>query len=415
MNNIIIPEGHPKKDELEKVAKTLLEFLPIHSLYISVENKDVGHEVVITILLSNGLEIDAPAIQPFVEKVFQSYPDFYFHLIEQEYALEYSEEGLPFYILHATRSELAYSSELSNTIFDLKNYSVKKLIRRAREDYAYYRTSVENYLGLIMLYRLNNNYLQIAFLLHQGLQMLYIYFSKLTNGDYETSGDLLQMQNSFQSVQPRLENLFDVTNEEEAAAIEQLNNALRAVKYNEEYQFTKEATELARIKTEKLLREADTFFETYLKKCRKKIKAARLQTSSENKNIQGNNNLKTETMEHYDNDAIVKFLDEIDNFRYAPTLHPAGQKEESYHAKIKFSSYVELQYSVRDILMVAIHSLQNDGLENSGKVEDPASHLSRVLEIAVQLLPLNEIGLLDDCRNLLAKLDRVGQEKTNER
>ncbi|MCR5862695.1 hypothetical protein LRS05_11305 [Flavobacterium sp. J372] len=415
MSTLKIPEGHPKKDELEKVAKTLLEFLPIHSLYISVENKDLGYEVVITILLSNGLEIDAPAIQPFVAKVFQPYPDFYFHLIEQEYALEYSEEGLPFYILHATRSELAYSSDTSNTIFDLKDYSVKKLIRRAKEDYAYYRTSVENCLGLIILYRWNDNYPQIAFLLHQGLQMLYIYFSKLTNGDYETSGDLLRLQNSFQSVQPRLENLFDVENEEEAAAIKQLNNALRAVKYNEEYEFTKEATELARIKTEKLLKEADTFFETYLKKCKKKIRAVRLQTNAENKNIQGNNNLKTETMEHYDNDAVAKFLDEIDNFRYAPTLRPVGQNEESYYAKVKFASYVELQYSVRDILIVAIHSLQNDGLENSGKVEDPASHLTRVLEIAVQLLPLNEIGLLDDCRNLLAKLDRAGQEKTSGR
>ena len=415
MSILKIPEGHPKRDELEKVAKTLLEFLPIHSLYISVENKDLGYEVVITILLPNGLEIDAPAIKPFVAKVFQSYPDLYFHLIEQEYALEYSEEGQLFYILQATRSELAYSSDPSNTIFDLKDYSAKKLIRRAREDYAYHRTSVENYLGLIMLYRLNDNYLQIAFLLHQGLQMLYIYFSKLINGDYETSGELLHLQNSFQSVQPRLENLFDVKNEEEAAAIEQLNNALRAIKYNEEYEFTKEATELARIKTEKLLTEADTFFEKYIKKCRKKIEAVSLQANEENKNIQGNNNLKTETMEHYDNDAVAKFLDEIDNLRYAPTLHPAGQKEESYYAKVKFSSYVELQYSVRDILLVAIHSLQNDGLENSGKVEDPACHLSRVLEIAVQLLPLNEIGLLDDCRNFLAKLDRTGQEKSNER
>ena len=42
MSTLKIPEGHPKKDELEKVAKTLLAFLPIHSLYISVE-KDLAH------------------------------------------------------------------------------------------------------------------------------------------------------------------------------------------------------------------------------------------------------------------------------------------------------------------------------------------------------------------------------------
>jgi len=56
---ITIPENHPEKQELEKVIKALLDFLPLHSIYLSLNDNGFSPNTIITLRLSKELEIDA--------------------------------------------------------------------------------------------------------------------------------------------------------------------------------------------------------------------------------------------------------------------------------------------------------------------------------------------------------------------
>lgn len=118
--------------------------------------------------------------------------------------------------------------------------------------------------------------------------------------------------------------------------------------------------------------------------------------------------MKTEEREYMD-----EFIKELSDGWIFGTLSPQPKREGIYYAKLKFKRYSELLYAVRDLLQVALHTLYNDGLENSGQIEDPTAHLVSVLEIAVQLLPCSEAEGLDKMHSLYRKIvkDREVEDK----
>jgi len=270
MNSIKIPENHPGGEQLKKVAKTLLEFLPLHSMYFSVDNKEFSPKIIITLFLSDECELDSNDVEPFVERVFKSYPTFSLSLFEQRWAADIWEGGSPFLMLHATIDELAYSSDPSNLIFSLGEPGIRKLLRKAQGMYDYFDTSAQTFFRNVTYYERYEDYLQAAFHIHQALQMIYILTSKISKGDYYATGDLKDFQVSFISFTPTLKNLFDIENKEEFIALEQLSKSSYAIKNNKKHEFTKEAIELATSKTQSISREVRVFLKHTLKSVRRK-------------------------------------------------------------------------------------------------------------------------------------------------
>lgn len=118
-----------------------------------------------------------------------------------------------------------------------------------------------------------------------------------------------------------------------------------------------------------------------------------------------------ETTENKKADDFIKKLKDSFFFR---TLTPQGKKEDIYHANIKFKRYTHLIFTVQDLLKIALHTLENSGLENSSQIEDPAFHLTSVLEIAIQLLPCSEVEGLDKLHTLYLEILN-DQENRNEK
>ena len=56
-------------------------------------------------------------------------------------------------------------------------------------------------------------------------------------------------------------------------------------------------------------------------------------------------------------------------------------------------------------MKIAMHTLYNDGSQNSGEVTDPGSHVASLLEVIDQLLPLSEFEMLDSCHGLYLKFE----------
>jgi len=108
-----------------------------------------------------------------------------------------------------------------------------------------------------------------------------------------------------------------------------------------------------------------------------------------------------ETTENKKADDFIKDLKDSFFFR---TLTPQGKKEGIYYADLKFKRYTHLIFTVQDLLKIALHTLENSGLENSSQIEDPTFHLTSVLEIAVQLLPCCEAEGLDKLHTLYLEI-----------
>lgn len=116
-------------------------------------------------------------------------------------------------------------------------------------------------------------------------------------------------------------------------------------------------------------------------------------------------------MENNKMTSTQDFKAELKGCTYFTTLKPS-QKNVTYNASVTFDSYSELMYTVRDLLKIAVHTLQNNGTENSGQIKNNAGHLIGVLEVAVQLMPCSEGEGLDRLHQPYLELQhQVDQEK----
>lgn len=109
-------------------------------------------------------------------------------------------------------------------------------------------------------------------------------------------------------------------------------------------------------------------------------------------------------METNENKRADDFIKELKDSFFFRTLTPQTGKEGIYHADIKFKRYTHLIFTVQDLLKIALHTLENSGLENSSQIEDPTFHLMSVLEIAIQLLPCSEAEGLDKLNTLYLEI-----------
>ncbi|MCC9073285.1 hypothetical protein LNQ49_17035 [Flavobacterium sp. F-65] len=117
-------------------------------------------------------------------------------------------------------------------------------------------------------------------------------------------------------------------------------------------------------------------------------------------------------METNENKKADDFIKELKSSFYFRTLTPQRDKEGTYYASIKFTSYINLMFTVQDLLKIALHTLENSDLENSSQIEDPAFHLTSILEIAIQLMPCSEAEGLDKLHKLYLE---INSENKNEK
>lgn len=109
-------------------------------------------------------------------------------------------------------------------------------------------------------------------------------------------------------------------------------------------------------------------------------------------------------METNENKRADDFMKELKDSFFFRTLTPQKSREGIFYADIKFKRYTHLIYTVQDLLKIALHTLENSGLENSSQIEDPTFHLTSVLEIALQLLPCCEAEGLDKLHTLYLEI-----------
>jgi len=109
-------------------------------------------------------------------------------------------------------------------------------------------------------------------------------------------------------------------------------------------------------------------------------------------------------MKTHENKRADDFIKELKDSFFFRTLTPQKNSESIFYADIKFKRYTHLIFTVQDLLKIALHTLENSGLENSSQIEDPTFHLTSVLEIAIQLLPCSEAEGLDKLHTLYLEI-----------
>lgn len=109
-------------------------------------------------------------------------------------------------------------------------------------------------------------------------------------------------------------------------------------------------------------------------------------------------------METKDKESATALLELMNRAKYFSKLKPDNDSD-SFGVTLKVSCYNELNLMVSDLLKASIILLNDDArnLSNSTTVSD--FNVMTLLEIAVQLLPDEEMALFDDLHKLHLKYE----------
>ncbi|QKJ64962.1 hypothetical protein [Flavobacterium sp. M31R6] len=116
-------------------------------------------------------------------------------------------------------------------------------------------------------------------------------------------------------------------------------------------------------------------------------------------------------METHKNKDLDYFIEEITTCGYFTTLKPDDRKNYLFNAKIGFDRYSSMLIAVQDLLKTCLNTIYNHENGNATEVENPIIHLKTLLEIAVQLLPINEGEAFDAVHKFVLKAKEF--EKTD--
>ncbi|RYJ42058.1 HEPN domain-containing protein [Flavobacterium beibuense] len=271
----MIPENQPERKELKKVTKALLDFLPLHSIYLSFNNNSVSPKTIITLILSKKCEIDAMELKPLVSRLFKNYPQFSYTLFEHWWATDLWDEGSLFLMNHANGNTLAYTSKEANKTFRLnKTKTAKRRLRRTEKEYQLLANYAECCFTYSKWYLDSGNYLQATLHLHQALKYTFQKVELVLMGEYYASQSLQEHQTYLSEFYPDFGCFFDGENEEESNAIKQLDASFRVVRYKKKYKenFKEEMIAFATAKAGQIAVRVYEIFEACVAECKLKIK-----------------------------------------------------------------------------------------------------------------------------------------------
>lgn len=93
---------------------------------------------------------------------------------------------------------------------------------------------------------------------------------------------------------------------------------------------------------------------------------------------------------------VTEFLESMNRINKFKKLKPENNTDNSFSVSLKVSGYNELNLMVSDLLKASIILLNDDARNLSSVISVSDINVMTLLEIALQLLPEDEMELMDD-------------------
>ncbi|WP_428229924.1 hypothetical protein [Flavobacterium sp.] len=96
--------------------------------------------------------------------------------------------------------------------------------------------------------------------------------------------------------------------------------------------------------------------------------------------------------------------------QYLNILKTPNDKTEFYAAEIKLLNYYELGCVITEMLKLCILALDHEAQKISGAIKNPSINVALILEVVLQLFPVDEFELLTEINEFLIADSTDGSE-----
>lgn len=352
-----------RKEQL--IIEQLVETLPVRAIYVIPFLKNPEKQLFL-ILCSEGTNVKG--LSGLSAQFFQSHPQYVYRIYKEHYALEQWNGGNIFFLHALIPKYLEYGSLPGFTI------SFKQALERAQSTFTKEHTKALSFREGAKFYLQKENYSLAAFMLHQAIELGFRTVELITMGKERICHKIMDHQKYVQYYIPELGNLFSEMKDKEHKLLIVLDMAYRGVRYEQDYKIDHDAFELLQMKLATVLEIVEEEFKCRYEYCKDVLP---LVCSTE---------LEVR-------DKIARIVDR--------KLRPLGTHPEKwyYQAEFRVNGLADILYDIEGMLKVCIAALEYGDSMMHKLIPQPQVNVQTTLEHILQLLPLEEIEMLEEIIN----------------
>lgn len=334
------------------------------------------------------IRIDNDLYLPLNE-FFKAYPTIMYRAFSCDYAADAIRKGNLYFLEHCLLGEKLFSASDSQMSLDELNPTI--LLPRAKKLFKKVMSKIDGrYASFPKLLR-NEKYLDAAYVLHQMLEQLYKAAELFLLGKQLFTKDIVEHQQSLISVAPALAKLFDVENNEQNALLHLINSVYIAYQRRDSLDISRQQVEQILYRTQQVRQDIEKLFKEKIAVCYNKanIEPEIITRPSNEPNKELINDLKT-----------LEYLKGFSK-KHFKKLKPCQEAKGWYSVEVRVLSYFDAFAIAHNLIKICLMTLENDVPEISNAIPNTRIDPRDLLEIALQLMPIDEIEMLDEIHKLV--------------
>ncbi|MDD7885058.1 HEPN domain-containing protein [Flavivirga sp. 57AJ16] len=376
-------EIYTKQEQIIDKLKSLLE---IKYVYKTRTKKEGFFKPLLIVILKGNCSSLTNELSSMVAKIFQDETDFLYRIFSFEYAYQQLKEENLFFVYGCTWDKIIFH----NTNLELDSfheyYVTEKTLNNIQSLFERERDKIAAFLDGATFFIEKNNLSHAAYMLHQYIELWFRFVSLFTMGKERKCHSIKELQTYIKTFDPEPGNLFNTEIEEEQHLLKLLDDAYITTRYENNYHINLEQIYRILEKANKMESLATSLFKIKLDACIvevvniKEIKVPKEQSSVPN---------NTELL------SFIKSLSKKD-FSF---LTPYPFKKGHYTIGIVTEGYLETSFMISNLLKVCIIAMEADYC-STRSIPDPEHNIREVLGYVLDMIPHNEMELLDVIRDL---------------
>ncbi|CAH8294184.1 HEPN domain-containing protein [Mariniflexile fucanivorans] len=371
---------------IEKVVNKLTTFLEVKYIYQSdIKFDDYNKSLLIVVLKGNCSSL-TNELSTMVAKIFQEETDFLYRIFSFEYALQQLKEENLFFVYGCTWDKIIFQ----NTDLELDSFHeyniTEKTLNIIQSFFEKECNKIAAFLDGATFFIEKNNLSHAAYMMHQYIELWFRFVALFTMGKERKSHSIKELQIYIKTFAPEMGNLFSSEIEEEQHLLKLLDDAYITTRYENNYHINLEQIHKIMEKANKMESLGVSLFKNKWEACivevsnNEEIKVSKDQSSVPNEK------------------ELLKFIKSLSKKDFS-SLTPYSFKKGHYTIGLVTEGYLETSFMISNLLKVCIIAMEADHC-STRSIPEPEHNIREVLGYVLDMLPHNEMELLDVIRDL---------------
>lgn len=381
-------------ETMHQIVNKLTALLEIR--YIYRQEIPIGGDTTylfIVILEGTGSQL-SQELSPMIGKIFQEETNSLYRVFPYGYAEQQMKDGNLFFVHGCAGSNLIYSGSTEEMDLFHGNRADQKTLDTIQFNFGKELDKINGFMEGAAFFLENGSWSQSVFLYHQVMELLFRNAELFLMGKERKCHSIKEHQAYIRAFAPELGNLFDVNTEAQQQSLKLLDEAYITTRYGQNYHINKEQLQQIRQKAYRMYRMVAQLFENRLIACKNESGSQGLA------NPVGPTNSKEKSKDAIpDTDEGWGRLADMARNHFK-LLKPYSDRKGIYKVELPTKGYLDTAFMISNLLKVCILALYVDEYPNRS-IPQPGHNVQEVLKYILELIPLEEMELLDEIRKMM--------------